>query len=44
MIHREGKYITANGETEIMANDHLLLMADNKETVASVYDCFGIAQ
>jgi cell volume regulation protein A len=44
MIHREGKYITANGETEIMPNDHLLVMADNKETVASVYECFGIPQ
>ncbi|HTF19384.1 MAG TPA: TrkA C-terminal domain-containing protein, partial [Chryseolinea sp.] len=42
LIHREGKYITARGETEILAQDHLLIMADTKDTVQEVYDCFEI--
>lgn len=42
LIHREGKYITARGETEIMAQDHLLIMADTKDTVREVYDAFEI--
>jgi cell volume regulation protein A len=42
LIHREGKYITARGETEIMAQDHLLIMADTKDTVQEVYDAFEI--
>jgi cell volume regulation protein A len=33
LIHRDGKYMTVNGETMIQANDHLLVMADTKETV-----------
>lgn len=42
LIHRDGKYITARGETEILAQDHLLVMADTKDTVQEVYDCFEI--
>jgi cell volume regulation protein A len=42
MIHRKGKYITAHGETVIEAGDHILMMADNKETVLKVYDSFGV--
>lgn len=42
LIHRDGKYITASGDTEIMANDHLLVMADNKETVDQVYKSFNV--
>jgi potassium/hydrogen antiporter len=42
LIHRDGKYITANGDTEIAANDHLLVMADNKDTVAQVFESFDI--
>lgn len=42
LIHRDGKYITANGDTEIQPNDHLLVMADNKETVAQVFESFDI--
>ncbi|MEJ1238200.1 potassium/proton antiporter [Chryseolinea sp. T2] len=42
LIHRDGKYITARGETEILAQDHLLIMADTKETVQEVYDVFEI--
>jgi cell volume regulation protein A len=44
MIHRDELYIIANGDTEIQANDHLLIMADSKETVALVYECFGVTQ
>jgi len=42
LIHRDGKYITASGDTEIMPNDHLLVMADNKETVSQVFEAFNI--
>lgn len=41
LIHRDGKYITVNGETEIISGDHLLVMADSKETVQEVADVFG---
>lgn len=40
LIFRQGRYITANGETVIEAGDHLLIMADNKETVREVNACF----
>lgn len=39
LIHRDEKYITASGETEIMAGDHLLVMTD-KESVAKIHECF----
>lgn len=42
LIHRDGKYITANGQTEIMPRDHLLVMADSKETVRAVFSTFKI--
>ncbi len=42
LIHRNDKYITANGETVIEANDHLLVMADNKTVVEEVYTNFGL--
>ncbi|HTE30954.1 MAG TPA: potassium/proton antiporter [Chryseolinea sp.] len=44
LIHRDGKYITANGETEIRPFDHLLLMADTKDTVSQVFKSFSINQ
>lgn len=40
LIHREGKYFSPNGETVLNAGDHLLMMADRKETVKKVHDCF----
>jgi cell volume regulation protein A len=43
MIHRHGKYMTANGETTLEPRDHLLIMADNKETVDKVYQSLGLA-
>ena len=42
LIHRDGKYITANGQTEIMPRDHLLVMTDSKETVREVFKTFNI--
>ena len=44
LIHRDGKYITASGDTEIMPQDHLLVMADNKDTVSLVFEAFDIKQ
>src|SRR5688572_7782418 len=43
LIHRDGKYITANGATQIQPKDHLLIMADNKATLDQVYGRFGVA-
>lgn len=42
LIHRDGKYITASGDTEIMPQDHLLVMAENKDTVAQVFEAFDM--
>jgi potassium/hydrogen antiporter len=41
LIHRDDKYLTANGETVIEPNDHLLIMADNPQTVEKVEKAFG---
>ena len=40
MIHRKGAYLTATGDTIIQEGDHLLVMADNKETVQKVNERF----
>jgi cell volume regulation protein A len=40
MIYRHGKYLTASGDTVIQEKDHLLVMADTKETVEKVHECF----
>jgi len=36
MIHRNGKYLTPDGETTILPGDHLLVLADTKEALESV--------
>jgi cell volume regulation protein A len=41
LIHRDGKYITANGATVIEPKDHLLIMADSKATVNKVIQRFN---
>jgi cell volume regulation protein A len=41
MINREGKYLTASGETLLQAGDHLLIMTDNKETAQQVASIFN---
>lgn len=43
LIHRDEKYITANGDTTIQPEDHLLVMADNQESIDRVYESFGLA-
>jgi potassium/hydrogen antiporter len=42
LIHRKGKYFTAGGDTILQMGDHLLLMADSKETVSRIHHCFGL--
>ncbi len=42
LIHRDGKYVTPSGETIIEVNDHLLVMADTKDTIAEVFRAFGV--
>lgn len=42
LIHRQDKYVTPSGETEILANDHLLILADNKEIRPKIYSALGI--
>lgn len=42
LIHRNGKYIAASGETVIEGKDHLLVMGDNKDTVNEVFKAFGL--
>jgi cell volume regulation protein A len=42
LIHRTGKYFTAGGDTILERGDHLLLMADSKETVRRIYNSFGV--
>jgi cell volume regulation protein A len=42
LIHRQDKYVTPGGDTEIEANDHLLILADNKEARSKIYDSFGL--
>jgi potassium/hydrogen antiporter len=43
LIHRNGKYLNASGETIIEARDHLLVMADTKTTIDKVFDIFGVS-
>lgn len=40
LIHRDGKYISPDGNTVIHANDHLLVLADNNQTVDRVKKIF----
>lgn len=44
LIHRQGKYLTASGDTILEVGDHLLLMADSKETVQMIYQVFGVRE
>ena len=44
LIHRTGKYLTAGGDTILETGDHLLLMADSKETVTRIYQSFGVKE
>jgi cell volume regulation protein A len=42
LIHRQDKYVTPSGETEIEGGDHLLVLTDSKEMRESVYESFGV--
>ena len=44
LIHRTGKYFTAGGDTVLEPGDHLLLMADSKQTVSKIYQSFGVCE
>lgn len=44
LIHRTGKYFTAGGDTVLEPGDHLLLMADSKQTVSKIYQSFGVRE
>jgi cell volume regulation protein A len=44
LIHRNGKYFTAGGDTVLEPGDHLLLMADSKKTVSKIYQSFGVRE
>jgi potassium/hydrogen antiporter len=39
VINRNGKFITPNGSTVIEANDVLIVIADNEQSINQVYDC-----
>ena len=43
LIHRDGKYLTAKGDTVIQGGDHLLVMADNRQTIERVYETFDLS-
>lgn len=40
MIHRGNTYVTPSGDTQIAERDHLLVMADSKETIEKVKAIF----
>lgn len=44
MIQRDGKYITPNGSTILEANDKLLLLAENKESLEKAFYKLGNEQ
>lgn len=44
LVHRDDKYFTPRGETQLFGNDSLLIMADNKETVNQMYNLLGAKQ
>lgn len=44
LIVREDKYLTPSGDTVLQPGDHLLVMADSKETVRKIYEYFGVKE
>ncbi|MBX2963704.1 MAG: potassium/proton antiporter [Cyclobacteriaceae bacterium] len=42
LIHRQDKYLTPGGETEIQENDHLLILAENKESIQLIFESLGV--
>jgi potassium/hydrogen antiporter len=44
VINRDGKFITPSGSTVIEANDVLIVIADNQQSISQVYECLGISE
>ena len=42
VINRNGKFITPSGSTVIEANDVLIVIADNEQSINQVYECLEI--
>jgi cell volume regulation protein A len=42
LIHRHDKYLTPDGDTQILEGDHLLILADDKEVREKILQSFGI--
>jgi len=42
VINRNGKFITPSGSTVIEANDVLIVIADNQQSISRVYECLEI--
>jgi potassium/hydrogen antiporter len=40
LVNREGKYLAANGDTIMHSGDHILIVADNKDTVDKLHRVF----
>lgn len=43
VIQRQGKYVTPNGSTVLLANDRLLVLAEDKSTLEKVYQSLGVS-
>jgi len=44
LIHRHGKYLTPDGDTQIQGGDHLLVLADSKDSRLQILSSLGINQ
>lgn len=42
LIHRQNKYLTPDGDTEIKGDDHLLILAENKESIQLIFESLGV--
>jgi cell volume regulation protein A len=40
LVNRDGKYLAANGDTVMQSGDHILIVADNKDTVDKLHRVF----
>lgn len=44
LIHRQNKYLTPDGDTEIQGDDHLLILAESKESIQLIFESLGVKQ
>lgn len=42
LIHRDEKYLTPSGETQLQEGDHLLILANNKDVIPEIHECFSV--